>query len=98
MRNDFHELTDRLGRVHGAESGEQMGMGRLTARDVTLLVNIPVNILFLLLLLMMMMTLTTNRAPHRIGAGLWNCSGYVGIRSMLLSPIRASIFSSPPIA
>lgn len=31
MRNNFHELTDRLGRVHNAESGEQMGMGRLTA-------------------------------------------------------------------
>lgn len=82
MRNDFHELTDKLGRVHNAEGGEQMGMGRLTARDVTLMV----------------VMMTTNRAPHRIGAGLWNCSGYVGIRSMLLSPIRASIFSSPPIA
>ncbi|MGV0581913.1 hypothetical protein ABQF17_22260 [Mycolicibacterium elephantis] len=31
LRNNFHELTDRLGRVHNAESGEQMGMGRLTA-------------------------------------------------------------------
>ncbi len=29
--NDFHELTDRLGRVHDAQSGDQMGMGRLTA-------------------------------------------------------------------
>ncbi|MFN6545042.1 hypothetical protein ACK4CT_17800 [Mycolicibacterium nivoides] len=29
--NDFHELTDRLGRVHDADSGDQMGMGRLTA-------------------------------------------------------------------
>lgn len=29
--NDFHELTDRLGRVHDAQGGDQMGMGRLTA-------------------------------------------------------------------
>lgn len=30
--NDFHELTDRLGRVGDAASGDQMGMGRLVAR------------------------------------------------------------------
>ncbi|SNW19352.1 Uncharacterised protein [Mycolicibacterium thermoresistibile] len=96
MRNDFYELTDRLGSVHNAESGEQMGMGRLTARGRDVPGGHPGEHLFLLLV--MVMTLTTNRAPHRIGAGLWNCSGYAGIRSMLLSPIRASIFSSPPIA
>ncbi|MGV0739917.1 hypothetical protein ABQF35_26780 [Mycobacterium syngnathidarum] len=31
MSSDFHELTDRLGRVHDAASGDQMGMGRLTS-------------------------------------------------------------------
>ncbi len=30
FNNDFHELSDRLGRVHDAESGNQMGSGRLT--------------------------------------------------------------------
>lgn len=30
-KNDFHELTDRLGRVHDAASGDRIGMGRLTA-------------------------------------------------------------------
>lgn len=29
--SDFHELTDRLGRVYNAENKVQMGMGRLTA-------------------------------------------------------------------
>lgn len=29
--NDFHRLADRLGRVHNAESGDQIGVGRLTA-------------------------------------------------------------------
>ena len=31
MTDDFHSLTDRLGRVHRADSGDQTGSGRLIA-------------------------------------------------------------------